>query len=525
MLKKLLGTILGLSVLVLTVSVVLAQPGTSLGSIDPMGPGVCDNGIGVAYDGTNIWYSCAGESKLRKTNLAGDDLGFVDTLVGVTPISVDAVAWDSDLGVLWAGELVDTGGAVGNDTCRIYTIDPVTGAATTEFDRTDTGCTFSFFDGLTVDNVTDTLYYSPDVQKYILHLSKAGVALPGSPIDFETLTSGPDACPAHEPIGSDDPLVDGCPNSGLAIGIDGTLFAGTNGAGKIVMLDPVAETFSGVFGTVTGRDEDLECGPLVEGKETILSRDYETGRIDVLEAPEGTCQLPTIELDPSTATNGVGEDHTVTATVASGASPEVGVLVGFEVTSGPNVGEASDPNTGECSVNDDCTTDAAGEVSWKYNGAGGLGVDVIEACFTDVTGAVRCVEAKKEWVDRTPPNAACRETTNPHGKNVPPAGSTTLPGPRGGQNEDGFYELLAKDNLPGLVKIFINGFGPFSTGDKVKVTEAPGATPSMKKMGSTNGQAGAIVAHITLPTDPTMTAVDAAGNVTAVSCLVPPPPK
>ena len=33
----------------------------------------------------------------------------------------------------------------------------------------------------------------------------------------------------------------------------------------------------------------------------------------------------------------------------------------------------------------------------------------------------------------------CTETTNPHGQNVPPAGSTTLPGPNGGQNEDGFY--------------------------------------------------------------------------------------
>lgn len=34
---------------------------------------------------------------------------------------------------------------------------------------------------------------------------------------------------------------------------------------------------------------------------------------------------------------------------------------------------------------------------------------------------------------------ACIEIFNPHGKTVPPAGNTTLPGPNGGQNEDGFY--------------------------------------------------------------------------------------
>src|SRR3989344_391939 len=131
--KRIIAGAVGLVSLVLATSITLAAPGDSLGSVDPLGPGACDNGIGVAYDGTNIWYTCAGESKLRKTDLAGADLGFVDTAVGLTPISVDAIAWDSDLGKIWGGELVDTGGAVGNDTCRIYSIDPLTGAATIEF--------------------------------------------------------------------------------------------------------------------------------------------------------------------------------------------------------------------------------------------------------------------------------------------------------------------------------------------------------------------------------------------------------
>ena len=293
--KKIISGIGGIVGILLVAGVVLAAPGDQVppGPIAPPGPlGAGCGGIGVAFDGTNIWYTCAGEDKIRKTDLTGADNGFITTAEGATPVSVDAIAWDPTEGKIWGGELVDTDAVAGNDTCRIYSIDPVSGAAVTKFSRTDTGCTFFFFDGLTVDSVTDTLYYSPDVQKNILHLDKTGAPLAGSPIDFETLTSAPDACPGHEPVSSDDPLVDGCPNSGLTIGLDGTLFAGTNGAGKIVSLDPVAETFLGEFTSVTGRDEDLECGPTVEGKETLLSRDFETGRIDVLEVTEGTCRSP-----------------------------------------------------------------------------------------------------------------------------------------------------------------------------------------------------------------------------------------
>jgi hypothetical protein len=68
-------------------------------------------------------------------------------------------------------------------------------------------------------------------------------------------------------------------------------------------------------------------------------------------------------------------------------------------------------------------------------------------------------------------------------------------------------------------------FGPFKSGDKVKITEAPGRTATSKKMGSAKGQAGAIAAHITLTGDAIMNAVDPAGNVFSTTCFVPPPPK
>ena len=131
-----------------------------------------------------------------------------------------------------------------------------------------------------------------------------------------------------------------------------------------------------------------------------------------------------------------------------------------------------------------------------------------------------------------PANVRCVETVNPHGRTVPPAGSTTLPGPKGGQNDDGFYRLLA-DPTDGDadIEIFVvdlgtgTEFGPFAPGDNVKYTEANGAAPTMKKIGSTGGRAGAVVAHITGKGDMGVFARDNDGDSDVVTCLVPPPPK
>jgi hypothetical protein len=133
------------------------------------------------------------------------------------------------------------------------------------------------------------------------------------------------------------------------------------------------------------------------------------------------------------------------------------------------------------------------------------------------------VEAPKVW---------CEEGVNPAGKNIPPAGKTTSPGLKGGQNEDAFYKLVAEDNCDPNPEIWVGTdtnpklFGAFDSGIVIKFTEAKGAAPSQKDIGSSQGKAGAVTWHITLPSDPVVTAIDASGNVaTCTSCLVPPRPK
>lgn len=130
---------------------------------------------------------------------------------------------------------------------------------------------------------------------------------------------------------------------------------------------------------------------------------------------------------------------------------------------------------------------------------------------------------------RLPPKALCIETVNPAGKNVPPAGSTTLPGPKGGQNEDGFYQLLGMDILDPSPQVFVNDtgsgtiFGPFANGTRIKYTEANGATPNQKSIGGPNS---AVAWHITGTGDAAVYAVNNANIKSAeVLCKVPPPPK
>jgi hypothetical protein len=119
----------------------------------------------------------------------------------------------------------------------------------------------------------------------------------------------------------------------------------------------------------------------------------------------------------------------------------------------------------------------------------------------------------------------CAENVNPHGQNIPPAGFTTAPGtnPNSGQNDDGFYIIGSDVGTPVMVVDLGTGttFGPFDSGTVVKYTQAPGKTPSEEKIGSTNGQAGAVLVHITGQGDMGVESVDG----TIVSCLVPPPPK
>ena len=122
-----------------------------------------------------------------------------------------------------------------------------------------------------------------------------------------------------------------------------------------------------------------------------------------------------LALAPSTATNLAGTTHTVTATATSTdpsnhPAPGPGVLVEFDVISGPNVGQSSHPmSPGASCVPVGCTTNSGGQVSWTYTSNGAAGTDTIRACFPERPAVVQvagddartCATATKTWASST----------------------------------------------------------------------------------------------------------------------------
>jgi hypothetical protein len=151
-------------------------------------------------------------------------------------------------------------------------------------------------------------------------------------------------------------------------------------------------------------------------------------------------------------------------------------------------------------------------------GLGGVGY-ALDAVDEAVNGAsARVTPASVQYASGT-----CVESVNPHGQTIPPAGQTP-PGNGPGQNEDGFYEIGSDGSGDVVVTDLGSGtvFGPYPSGTVIKYTQATGATPGEKTIGSDNGQAGAVTVHITGTGDFSVTPV---GGGTSVTCLVPRPPK
>lgn len=116
----------------------------------------------------------------------------------------------------------------------------------------------------------------------------------------------------------------------------------------------------------------------------------------------GVRVISDIALTPETAVNPVGTDHTVTATVTTddpvAGTPVVGATVVFQVIAGPNIG-----------ANGVGVTDGSGQATFTYNGAGGVGLDFIQATFVDADGNTQTSNlAEKEWVE-VPCELVCPE--------------------------------------------------------------------------------------------------------------------
>ncbi len=117
----------------------------------------------------------------------------------------------------------------------------------------------------------------------------------------------------------------------------------------------------------------------------------------------GATVISNISLSPASATNTVGQKHTVTATASESGSPVVGTLVTFTIVAGPNAGLSG---TG--------TTNASGSASWTYSSSV-AGTDLIRASFVDSLGRTESSNTvSKTW---QAPTADCSTASLLVGKN------------------------------------------------------------------------------------------------------------
>ena len=233
---------------------------------------------------------------------------------------------------------------------------------------------------------------------------------------------------------------------------------------------------------------------------------------------------------PFTAINELSEDsaHTVFGQILGGTGSDRNIVF---LVSGTNALTAT-PGGGAIDA-----TPGGAAVDFGYIvpvSCDSLGQDTITVSTT-IGGWFDSIDLTKDWVDTIAPVAECVETTNPNGNNNPNA-----PGNGGqGQNQDGFYELLATDNLidgcdPLALFVTDDGsgivWGPFAVGTKIKYTQADGAKPKISPMGGNNGNGKgngtAVDWHIIGNGDGQLRVVDQSGNVSdPAACLVPPAPQ
>lgn len=231
----------------------------------------CESGVGVGitYDGQNLWYSCYDD----KTDLyrADPKTGIVSASYSIRG-GLGALAYDAGRNVIWAG----WGSPRINWSIYKIQLDGAKNVIGSTFAFVPITNSMSIDDGLAYDATDDTLYVSPDVSSTIYHYAINGTLL-GSFLK----APGPS-----------------CGNSGLALG-GSLLYEGFNGCSEVVMVDkasPSTVVFN--FSTIVAgdpnfRDEGLTCDPnTFSPLDVMWSKEaYSPMRAHAYEIPAGSCEF------------------------------------------------------------------------------------------------------------------------------------------------------------------------------------------------------------------------------------------
>ncbi len=257
----------------------LAQPGTYVGSVTfSVG---CNSGLGVgiAYDGTYLWYSCYGD--VLDLHRADPNTGTVAASYDIVPDGgLGALSYDATRNAIWAGE-----GGGGPGAGPIYRIDldgsqnvigVVSPFSTNNYCGLDDGLAFDARN--VADPTDDVLYYSDDCGTTVIDVYAISG---GAPIESFVWGGG------------------GCYSSGLAVG-GPLLYQGSDGCSHVWVIDKASKAPAYDFTTIVAgdpsfRDEDLECDTntfAALGKHVMWSKEaYSPMRAHAFEIEFGSCGI------------------------------------------------------------------------------------------------------------------------------------------------------------------------------------------------------------------------------------------
>ena len=243
-------------------SPVSASSGSLIGSVNFSQQCSSGLGVGLTFDGSNLWYSCFSSAT---------DLYRADPKTGTVAIAYNiagglgSLAYDAKRNAIWAGW-------GGGNTGKVYLIHldrnmNVVGTEVKFSAPADVVCGLD--DGLAYDAQDDTLYVSDDCSQVIHHHKTDGTLINNIPW-----------------AGS------GCYNSGVAIGGQ-LLFEGSDGCNHIWVVDKTTNEHKFDFPSPGTRDESLTCDTKTFssiGKEVMWSKEaYNPMRAYAFEIPSGTC--------------------------------------------------------------------------------------------------------------------------------------------------------------------------------------------------------------------------------------------
>jgi hypothetical protein len=207
--------------------------------------------VGIAFDGTYLWYSCGG---------ATPDLYRADPLTGANEGSwniaggLGSIAYDANHNAIWAGWV---NGAATGDVTYIpldSTQNVDTASVAVKFNVGTSMTTNGLDDGIAYDAFDDSLFISPDMSQTIYHFSASGTFLDSRPW-VGAIATAPSVV---------NTVGHFCFNSGLAIG-GPLLFEAANGEGyacntDVLWADRHSNAYAGQLPT-TGELEGLACDP------------------------------------------------------------------------------------------------------------------------------------------------------------------------------------------------------------------------------------------------------------------------